>query len=169
MRNYFLSNTAANFFSYINVNVKKEECINYEDVLEKVKKEFKDKLTEEEMQKTITKFMKIGNNVFLRILPLFIKKVIVQNVYREIRKYNTTTLSNIGRIGIISKYREYIDGFLFLLAPESIEKIKCTACSYENKLIFTIVSVLENKEVEKEFIKLLERKGIHAKIEGNGV
>ncbi len=113
--------------------------------------------------------MKIGNNVFLRILPLFIKKVIVQNVYREIRKYNTTTLSNIGRIGIISKYREYIDGFLFLLAPESIEKIKCTACSYENKLIFTIVSVLENKEVEKEFIKLLERKGIHAKIEGNGV
>ncbi|MCI8276344.1 MAG: hypothetical protein HFJ46_00095 [Clostridia bacterium] len=169
LRNYFLSNTAANFFSYINVNVKKEECINYEDVLEKVKKEFKDKLTEEEMQKTITKFMKIGNNVFLRILPLFIKKVIVQNVYREIRKYNTTTLSNIGRIGIISKYREYIDGFLFLLAPESIEKIKCTACSYENKLIFTIVSVLENKEVEKEFIKLLERKGIHAKIEGNGV
>lgn len=137
--------------------------------MEKVKNEFKDKLTEEELLRTIAKFMKVGNNVFLKFLPLFIKKVIVQNVYREIRKYNTTTLSNIGRIGVISKYKDYIDEFLFLIGPENIEKIKCTACSYENKLVFTIVSVLEDKKVEEKFFNFMKQKGIHGKIEGNGV
>ena len=46
--------------------------------------------------------------------------------YLEIRKYTTTTFSNIGRIGIIAEYQKYIDQFLFLIAPERIEKIKCS-------------------------------------------
>lgn len=169
LRNYFLTNTAANFFSYIDVNVNTRKNSTFDEILEKVKCEFKEKLTEEELLRTISKFMKIGNNVFLKFVPLFIKKVIVQNVYKEIRKYNTTTLSNLGRIGIISKYREYIKGFLFLIAPESIEKIKCTACSYENKLVFSIMSVLEDNDVEKKFLEILKENGVEGKVEGNGI
>lgn len=169
LRNYFISNTAANFFSYINVNINTRKYNSFEEILNKVKNEFNEKLTEEELLRTIAKFMKVGNNAFLKFLPLFIKKVIVQNVYKEIRKYNTTTLSNIGRIGVISKYKDYIEDFLFLIGPENIEKIKCTACSYENKLIFTIVSVLEDKKVEEKFFEFMNEKGIHGKIEGNGV
>lgn len=169
LRNYFISNTAANFFSYINVNVNTKKYSTFEEILEKVKNEFKEKLTEEELLRTIAKFMKIGNNAFIKFLPLFLKKLIVQNVYKEIRKYNTTTLSNIGRIGVIAKYKDYIEDFLFLIGPENIEKIKCTACSYEDRLVFTIVSVLENKDVENQFFEFFKSKGINGKIEGNGI
>ena len=64
---------------------------------------------------------------------------------------------------------KYIDKFLFLLAPEPIEKIKCSACSYENKLIFTFTSILEDTKIEKAFFKHLQEQGIDVEIQGNSV
>lgn len=50
------------------------------------------------------------------------KQIFVRLSYLEIRKYTTTTFSNIGRIGIIADYQKYIEGFFFLIAPERVEK-----------------------------------------------
>ena len=87
----------------------------------------------------------------------------------EIRKYTTTTFSNIGRIGILPEYRKYIDTFLFLLAPEQVERIKCSACSYEDEMIFTFTSILADVEVQKRFFDILKEQGVSVKIESNGV
>ena len=89
--------------------------------------------------------------------------------YVEIRKYTTTTFSNIGRVGIIGEYQKYIDKFLMLIAPESVEKIKCSACSFENNLVFSFTSSLESTEVEEEFCMKLREEGIEINVEGNGV
>lgn len=169
LKKYFPSKTISNFFSYIDINVDACKEKTFEKILEEVKKQFKEKLTEEELLKTISTNVKLGNNAILRIFPLFIKKKIVQLAYREIRKYNTTTLSNIGRIGFIAEYKKYIDKVLFLIAPESIEKIKCTACSVDNCIIFTITSVIKERTVENNIKNFLKSKGVEVEIEGNGV
>ena len=70
---------------------------------------------------------------------------------------------------IIGEYQEYIDMFLMLIAPEPVEKIKCSACSYENNLVFTFTSILNDCSIEKRFYKFLISKGIKVKIESNGV
>ena len=113
--------------------------------------------------------VKLGNNLFIKMIPLFLKLVIVKLSYIEIRKYTTTTFSNVGRIGIIGEYQKYIDKFMMLIAPETVEKIKCSACSFDNNLVFTFTSTLENTDVEKEFCKTLSKLGIKICIEGNGV
>ena len=87
----------------------------------------------------------------------------------EIRKYTTTTFSNIGRIGIIGKYQEYIDEFFMLIAPEPVEKIKCSACSFENKIVFTFTSILDDANIERKFYEFLQEKNIPVRIESNGV
>ena len=102
-------------------------------------------------------------------LPLVLKKPIVRLSYIEIRKYTTTTFSNIGRIGIIGKYQKYIEDFLMLIAPEPVEKIKCSACSFENHIVFTFTSILDDCSIEKAFYKFLTDKNIHVKIETNGI
>ena len=89
--------------------------------------------------------------------------------YIEIRKYTTMTFSNIGRIGIIGKYQKYIDDFFMLIAPEPVEKIKCSACSYENKIVVTFTSILNNCEIERAFYKFFKDKKINIRIESNGV
>lgn len=169
LKKYFPSKTISNFFSYIDVNVDACKEKSFENILEEVKKQFKEKLTEEELLKTIATNVKLGNNAILRILPLFIKKKLVQIAYKEIRKYNTTTLSNIGRVGFIAEYKKYIDKVLFLIAPENVEKIKCTACSVDNTIIFSITSVIKERAVENNIKQFLTSKGVNVEIEGNGV
>lgn len=171
LKKYFKSQTVNNFFSYITVetNFKDKKMQEFNNILNFVKQSFENKLQEQEIMKTMSANVKLGNNTFIKLIPLFLKKVFVKLSYIEIRKYTTTTFSNIGRIGIISKYSEYIDKFLFLIAPETVEKIKCSACSYEDKMIFTFTSILNNKYIENGFYEFLKSQGINVSLESNGV
>lgn len=171
LKKYFPSKTMSNFFSYITIEaeMKKDQLDTFEKMLEFVKKDFSKRLTEEEIIKTMSANVKIGNNPFIRPIPLVIKKALVRLSYIEIRKYTTTTFSNIGRIGMIGKYRDYIDYFLMLIAPEPVEKIKCSSCTFENKMVFTFTSILQDNRIEKRFYEFLKEKGIKIQIESNGV
>ena len=171
LKKYFSSNTVSNFFSYMTLEaeMEKDNLSNFEKILDFVKKEFAKKLTQEEIQKTMSNNVKLGINPFIKAIPLFLKKPIVRLSYIEIRKYTTTTFSNIGRIGIIGKYKEYIEEFFMLIAPEPVEKIKCSACSFENKIVFTFTSILDDANIERKFYEFLQEKGISVKIESNGV
>lgn len=113
--------------------------------------------------------VKLGNNLFIKAIPLELKKIIVRLSYIEIRKYTTITFSNIGRIGIIGKYQEYIDNFFMLIAPEPVEKIKCSGCTFEDEMVFTFTSILKDNNIEKRFCQFLRGKGIKVQIESNGV
>lgn len=171
LKKYFKSQTVNNFFSYITVeaNLEDKKMQEFKNILSFVKQSFEDKLQEEEIMKTMSANVKLGNNTFIKLIPLFLKRIFVKLSYIEIRKYTTTTFSNIGRVGIISNYSEYIENFLFLIAPESVEKIKCSACSYEDKMIFTFTSILTNKYIENGFCEFLKSQGINVEIESNGV
>ena len=191
LKKYFPSKTMSNFFSYITLEagMKKlanndlqndknskskdeQKCIDFslfETIIDFVKNDFKQKLTEEEIIKTMSANVKLGTNLFIKAIPLELKKVIVRLSYLEIRKYTTITFSNIGRIGIIGKYKDYIDEFLMLIAPEPVEKIKCSGCTFENKMSFTFTSILNDNNIEKTFYHFLISRGINVKVESNGV
>ena len=171
LKKYFKSETVSNFFSYINVqtDMNKKELLNFDNLLKFVHDDFNKRLTKEEISKTMSANVKLGNNFFIKSIPLFLKLIIVKLSYMEIRRYTTTTFSNIGRVGIIGEYQKYIDKFLMLIAPESVEKIKCSSCSFENNLVLTFTSSLKEVDVEKELCKKLKEEGIDIYVEGNGV
>ena len=171
LKKYFPSKTISNFFSYITLEaeMQKENLNTFDKIVEFVKSDFKKRLQEQEIIKTMSANVKLGNNFLIKIVPLPLKKLLVRLSYIEIRKYTTITYSNIGRIGIIGKYKNYIDYFLMLIAPEPIEKIKCSSCTYENKMVFTFTSILKDNSIEKRFYEFLKEKNINVEIESNGV
>lgn len=171
LKKYFSSKTMSNFFSYITLEaeMKKDNLDNFERILEFVKSDFKKRLTESEIIKTMSANVKIGNNPFVKMVPLVLKKALVRLSYIEIRRYTTITFSNIGRIGIIGKYQDYMDYFLMLIAPESVEKIKCSSCTFGNKMVFTFTSILDDNTIQKRFYEFLIKNGIKVDIESNGV
>ena len=171
LKKYFPSNTISNFFSYITVEaeMQKENLHSFDKILAFVKKDFEKKLMPEEIQKTMSGNVKLGTNPFIKVIPLAVKKPIVRLTYLEIRKYTTTTFSNIGRIGIIGKYQEYIEDFFMLIAPEPVEKIKCSACSFDKHIVFTFTSILDDCQIEKAFYQFLKEKNIDVKIESNEI
>ena len=171
LKKYFDSNTVTNFFSYITIeaNIQKDNLQTFDHILRFVKDNFEKKLQKKEIIKTMSSNVRLGTNFFIRITPLILKNVLVRAIYVEIRKYTTITFSNIGRMGIIGKYQNYINYFMMLLSPEQVEKIKCSACTFENKMVFTFTSIVKDTSIEKNFYKFLIENGIKVEIESNGV
>ena len=166
---YYRSKTMSNFFSYISVDAEMETCVSFEKISDFVRSEFEKKLSEEEILKTMSGNVKIGQNFFIGHIPFFLKKIIIRGVYREIQKYLSITYSNIGKVGIIGKYQKYIDCFLLLIAPERIEKIKCSSCTYVDKVIFTFTSVLNDNSIEKYLYGFLKAQKVKVSVESNEV
>ncbi len=171
LKNYFNSTTITNFFSYMTIvaNRKQLDLTDFDLILAYVRNNFKNKLQKEEMEKTMAHTVKLGNSIYIRMIPLAIKKLILKLIYSQIQKYTTTTFSNLGKINILPEYEAYVDQIFFIIAPERAEKIKCTACSYGSNIVFSISSILKNAKVEKNFFEFLQSQGIPFTIETNGV
>lgn len=169
LKKYFYSTTTSNFFSYITVSIDMRKEKSFEEILEIVKEEFQKKLQKEEILKTMSQNVSLGVNFFVKIIPLILKNILIKLSYIEIRKYTTTTFSNIGKISVLPEYRPYIENFSILLAPEKAEKIKCSLCSYEDSLVFTFTSILADQEIEEKFLSPLKKEKIKIKTETNGV
>ncbi len=169
LKKYFKSKTISNFFSFISIDAEMETCDSFEKITKFVKNEFERKLTEEEILKTMSGTVRIGNNIFISFIPLFLKIIIIRSIYREIQKYFSITYSNVGKVGIIKKYQDYIESFMVLIAPEHVEKIKCSSCTYMDKVIFTFTSVLNDNSIEKFFYDFLKEQNVKVEVESNQV
>ncbi len=162
LKKYYESKTSTNFFSYMSVDINFHENkeVNFSNILELVKRNFKEKLTQEEIEKTMGANIKIGTNLAIKLIPLLLKKVFTNIVYREIRRYSTTTISNLGKAEVKEEYKKYIDNFLFLLSSDSVEKDKGAIISYNNTLVFTFTSILENANIPKAFYEFIKNQNI---------
>jgi len=70
LKKYFPSKTISNFFSYITISgeMKEKKLNSFEKMLEFVKQEFEVQLTEEEIIKTMSANVKLGNSPFIKII-----------------------------------------------------------------------------------------------------
>ena len=171
LRKYFSSETISNFFSYmiINLSVKSNKTYMFVDILNLVKKEFEKKMKVEKMVQTITKDAGSTNKVFIRVVPLLLKRIAVRIGSLELKKHFTSTFSNMGKVVVEEKYSKYIENFLVILAPDWAERVKCGVCSYGENLVLTFSTNLNGSSLECKVRDLLKENNISFKIEGNGV
>lgn len=169
LRKHYNVDSFSNFFTCMDIkgNVLKDKYMNFKKILNEVKKEFKNKLTKDNIPKYLSRDVKLGTNICIEMVPLFLKKTIMKCFGNLFNQSTTTTLSNIGLIKIAEQYKKYINNILVLVNPGKIQKVKCTVCSYDNKLTITINSSLISNKLEKEFYKLLLKHVGQVKLESN--
>lgn len=169
LRKFFNEETIANFFTYMNItsNVSGKQKVSFEEVLKYTKKEFKEKLTNDKVKEYLARDVNLGMNLPIRLVPLFIKKLFIKFMGVLFTKSTTTTLSNVGIVEIDENYKKYIDNILVLVRPGKTQKIKCTICSYEDKLNITINSNINDKKLQEVFLQLLQDNLKKIKTESN--
>lgn len=167
MRKHFNVYAFSNFFTCMDIkaNINKGN-VSFEGVLKQIKSEFGSKLKIENLKGYLSRDVKLGTNVAIRLVPLFIKKPIMKTLEKVVRR-STTTLSNIGVFSVDDRYEKYIDNVLVLVNPGNIQKVKCTICSFNGMLNVTINSNLDNNKFEVEFNRLLEEYIGKIKVESN--
>lgn len=167
MRKHFNVYAFSNFFTCMDIkaNINRSD-VDFESVLEQIKNEFSSKLKIENLKGYLSRDVKLGTNVAIRLVPLFIKKPVMKVLEKVVRR-STTTMSNIGIFKVDERYEKYIDNVLVVVNPGNIQKVKCTVCSFMDKLNVTINSNLNDDKFEKVFNRLLEEYIGKIKLESN--
>lgn len=107
-------------------------------------------------------------NHFIRLAPLFIKNrflAVALNVFHDSRI--SSSLSNIGRIIVPGSMSEYIERFEAMSSPSRMKLVNCVIVSYQNTLVINFTRAIAESDIEREFFKLLVKKGLHVKIESS--
>lgn len=169
LKKYIKTETISNFFSYMQVSValRGKKVYTFDDVLVLVKKEFEKKLILDKILTTITKDAGSTNNIFVRIVPLVLKKLAFRIGSMQVKRKFTTSFSNIGQVTVEEPYKEYIKDYFVILSPDWAEKIKCGIVSYEGNIVVTFSTILKENLVENKFKELLKERNITVRIEGN--
>lgn len=169
LRKYYKVDTLSNFFTCMNINpkIRKEKNETLDKILNQVHIEFQSNLEEDKVKSYLAKDVKLGMNIMIRLVPLFVKKLFIKFLGKLVNQSCTSTLSNVGTIHISDRYQDDIDNILALVIPGRTQKIKCTICSFENKLNVTMNSNIDDKEFENTFLNLLKNELDNIKLESN--
>ena len=165
LRQYYPSYTVRNFFNAVNISYKYNgESI--EDICAQVKKEFKRNLDEENVKNKMNNMAILEDIFILRLIPIFIKDLVLRYAYKFTENYQTMTLSNIGIINMPDVYKKYIDYFDVFISTSTIQ---VCMCSFLDKIVLSFTSQFESSEIEKNFFRYLSSEDVDIVINTNKV
>lgn len=111
LRNYFPSQSMTNFFGWIEVGYTFSDTTTFEEVLTDVKRQFEQELEKDKIAMHMNDYVRIEKNIFVRAVPLEIKKYFLMIGANLGSRSITAVYSNIGIIRLPEEYREYIPAF----------------------------------------------------------
>lgn len=158
LRNYY-DDTLANFFKCIDINSKINELNlkSEKEILKNVHEEFKKKINIDNINTVLNRDIRLEKKLWVRMTPLFGKKIFMKCFEESFNKGATAALSNVGSIKVDDIFKKYIDNIFAHIKPGKYQKIKCTICSYNNKLNVVINSNIINDRFANTFKKLLKQ------------
>ncbi|URN83537.1 hypothetical protein [Acetobacterium wieringae] len=106
--------------------------------------------------------------IFLRIIPLWVKKLLMPLVYKRYGERGYTSgLSNLGVVTVPEELRPYVKSFEVFPSPSAESRLKMVTVSYENRLALCFGKTTGETVIEKIFFGKIRQLGIPVKIETN--
>jgi hypothetical protein len=167
LRPLYHSETLRNFSLYFHVSYySKTDDPDIDDIITIVKKAFENEMTPEKIQSKLNSNVLISKKIYVRFLPLFIKKVLFKIAYTYYAKKPTTiTIANFGNVSLPSSMVQYVDSFTFNLGSGSKPAVAMNSFNGKTKIIFS--RALVSTEIEKAFFTYLTSNKLEVKIESN--
>ena len=157
LRNYFPSQSMANFFGWIEVGYIFSDETTFEDVLLSVKKQFEEELVKEKIAMHMSGYVCIEKNPFVRAVPLEIKKYFLMIGANLGSRSITAVYSNIGIIRLPEEYKEYIQHFGIFASTNSLQMC---SCSYGDEMVLGFTSKIPNDSIQRNFQRMLGEENV---------
>lgn len=165
LRNYFPSQSMANFFGWIEVGYKFSDTTTFEQVLESMKQQFEQELVKEKIAMHMSGYVRIEKNPFVRVVPLEIKKYFLMIGANLGSRSITAVYSNIGIIRLPEEYREYIQHFGIFASTNSLQMC---SCSYGDEMVLGFTSKIPDDSIQRNFQRMLsEEKVSHRELKND--
>ena len=170
LRPYFNSITTKNFFVMVSAEFHPtKEVYTFAEVLAIVRDNLRSQINREHLEKLFSYNVSNEKMLAARAVPLFLKNIAMKLVYTKSALANTTTITNIGNIGVDEEYRPYVEMFHAFLAMSKGQHLKGTICSSGSTLVFSFSFDLKDVSVQRGFFRKIAADGIEVELDTNGV
>ena len=157
LRNYFPSQSMTNFFGWIEVGYTFSDTTTFEEVLADVKRQFEQELEKDKIAMHMNNYVRIEKNIFVRAVPLEIKKYFLMIGANLGSRSITAVYSNIGIIRLPEEYREYIRHFGIFASTNSLQMC---SCSYGDEMVLGFTSKIPDDSIQRNFRRMLSEEEI---------
>ena len=164
LRQFFNTQTTRNFFGVINVVYPPASSSELADILPVVKEAFEAQLTPEGIRATMDSYSALERNPLIRVVPLWVKDIVIGRYSTQSRKGVTATLSNLGRIRLADSVAGYVDRISCFMSSYGMQV--CVS-SYGDRMVFGAASGFKTHNVMLHFFRRLTELGIPAEITTN--
>lgn len=165
LRNFFQSESVRNFFCTMNIAYDfYKQPDDLASVTAYISKSFQEKLNIDYISSRMNGFSSIERNAFARIVPLFLKNIVMRMAGKINEIETTASLSNIGKVKMPEGFERYIRIFDVFI---STTKIQMCLCSYDNHLTLSFSSAFRETDIQKDFFRTLSSMGIDVTITAN--
>ncbi|MBQ7425198.1 MAG: hypothetical protein IJV21_02930 [Lachnospiraceae bacterium] len=165
LRQFFKSGTARNFFGVINIDY---DPISYDgelkSIIEPVARDFKEKLSSENIERTMNSYSALEHNLAIKMVPLPIKDFTIGKFDSAAKRGVTTSMSNLGQIRMPEQTVPYIDRFSAFMTASSQQVCVCT---FGDKMVFGEVSPFKTHKIMLNFFRCLSQEGMEVELGTN--
>lgn len=165
LRNFFQSQSARNFFCTMNISYDfQHEPDDLPSIAASVARQFKEKLTTEYIASRMNGFSAMERNAVIRVVPLFLKNIIMRIAGKMNDIQTTASMSNIGRVKMPEGFEKYIRIFDVFI---STTRVQMCMCSYGDNMTLSFSSALRDTDIQKDFFRMLSDMNIEIFITSN--
>lgn len=169
LRNFFDSETMANFFAVTNISwPQKKRPEGFPDVLEEVGRQMDEKVVKSRMEEMISYNVSREKKWYVRIVPLFIKNMVMNRIFIKSSRSYTMTFSNLGLLELDPEWDEKVAQIPIFIGVSGRQPLKCTTVAFRDRLCVTFDSVLNDTKLPDYFFAFLENRGVSMELESNG-
>ncbi|MBR6072908.1 MAG: hypothetical protein IKP76_01125 [Bacilli bacterium] len=158
LRSFYESESLKNFFGIVYIDFRPSKGnLNFEDIIKVVSEQMASRINSGNLESRTNMYVKFQKLITARIVPLFIKKLVVSNITRILSGKRTTCFSNVGTVIFDENVEKYIKCISLL---SSTDDFQFTLISNKNDLCIGISSIYKYNNIVRNFVKLLRDEGV---------
>lgn len=167
MRNKFPSRTMRNFSLFVAPEIDiRLGTYTFEEILKSVHHQLQIGMDVKQISRFLSSNVSYEKMLIIRILPLFIKKIAINYIYRKLSTNRLTGLvTNLGQVTLPGGMEDMVDSFELIPPPPNKNvKVNIAMVSFKGRLRITFCNITQSRELERHILRFLADSGIHVKI-----
>jgi len=169
LRSMFPSKTLRNFANYINPGIDSRLGeYTLDETLAIVHHTMAMEATKKLLNVKITTNVRSEQNVFVRLMPLFLKNIMLKYIYSQVGDVlSSSTLSNLGIATLPEEMAQYVRRLDVIIGPLHKNRVCAAMLTYGGKLRISFTRTISDPVLERVFFTRLVKLGIPVKVESN--
>lgn len=170
MRKMYKSRTMRNFSLFVLPEIDvRLGTYTFEEILTSVHHQLQLSTDIKQISRFLSSNVSPEKLLIVRILPLFIKKMVIASIYRKLAsKRWTGMVTNLGLMTFPEEMEELVDSIGLIPPPPNTNvKVCCALVSYKGKMRICFSNITQSRDLERYIFMHLSDAGIHVRILNN--